>query len=245
MDNGSTAKYVYNETGSRVQKNIGSGFTEYYYGPNGSVQDEYNGSAWTAQYVYAERELIAEYKNNTTEFVHTDHLGSTRLVTAVNKSVLDSLDYLPFGKQVAGDTSTTHKFTGKERDAESGLDDFGGRYYNSTTGRFITPDWSDDGDPIPYAELESPQSLNLYSYVENNPLNVADEDGHDPAPAVSCGFFQFCWLTNWVKKQQVGGGGGPGGLDPIAAGVLNNLTSMNNLGNRIACAMSSNCKSPQ
>jgi RHS repeat-associated protein len=123
-----------------VQKNTGSGFTEYYYGPNGSVQDEYNGSDWTAQYVYAGSGLIAEYKNNTTEFVHTDHLGSTRLVTAVNKSVLDSLDYLPFGKSVAGGTGTTHEFIGKERDAESGLDNFGARFYSATIGRFVTAD---------------------------------------------------------------------------------------------------------
>lgn len=101
VDSGSTASYVYNENGRRVRKNTGSGFTEYFYGPNGSVHSEYNGSSWPVQYVYAGSELIAEYKNNTTEFVHTDHLGSTRLVTAVNKSVLDNLDYLPFGQQVA------------------------------------------------------------------------------------------------------------------------------------------------
>jgi RHS repeat-associated protein len=140
--------------------------TEYYYGPTGSVQDEYNGSAWTAQYVYAGSKLIAEYKNNTTEFVHTDHLGSTRLVTAVNKSVLDSLDYLPFGKQVAGDTSTTHRFTGKERDAESGLDDFGARYYGSSMGRFMSSDDGSDQDG------DNPQSWNLYSYVRSNPLKI-------------------------------------------------------------------------
>ena len=141
-------------------------------GPNGSVQDEYNGSAWTAQYVYAGSELIAEYKNNTTEFVHTDHLGSTRLVTAVNKSVLDSLDYLPFGQQIAGDTSTTHKFTGKERDTESGLDNFGARYDASSLGRFMTP------DPMG-GHLEDPQTLNRYAYVRNNPTNLTDPTGLD------------------------------------------------------------------
>ena len=172
VDRGSTASYTYNETGNRVQKNIGSGFTEYYYGPTGRVQDEYNGSAWTAQYVYAGSELIAEYKNNTTEFVHTDHLGSTRLVTAVNKSVLDSLDYLPFGQQIAGDTSTTHKFTGKERDTESGLDNFGARYDASSLGRFMTP------DPMG-GHLEDPQTLNRYAYVRNNPTNLTDPTGLD------------------------------------------------------------------
>ena len=35
-----------------------------------------------------------------------------------------------------------YKFTGKERDSESGLDMFGARYYRSSLGRFMTPDWA-------------------------------------------------------------------------------------------------------
>jgi RHS repeat-associated protein len=70
------------------------------------------------------------------------------------------------------------KFTGKERDVESGNDYFGARYYASSMGRFMSPDWSDESDPVPYAEFENPQTLNLYSYVLNNPLRSTDPDGH-------------------------------------------------------------------
>ena len=42
----------------------------------------------------------------------------------------------------------------------------------------MSPDWSDPAQPVPYANLERPQSLNLYSYVENNPLSQVDDDGH-------------------------------------------------------------------
>jgi RHS repeat-associated protein len=122
--------------------------------------------------------LIAEYTNSTTEFVHTDHLGSTRLLTAMNQSIVDNLDYLPYGAQIAGDTGTTHKFTGKERDAETGLDNFGARYYASTMGRFMTPDWAARPTAVPYAVLGDPQSLNLYSYVRNDPVTRVDVDGH-------------------------------------------------------------------
>jgi RHS repeat-associated protein len=52
------------------------------------------------------------------------------------------------------------------------------RYYNSTTGRFLSPDWSAKEEPVPYAKLTDPQSLNLYSYVENNPMDRTDPDGH-------------------------------------------------------------------
>ena len=60
------------------------------------------------QYVYEGARLIAEYKAGTTYFVHADHLGTTRLLTAMNQSVFDSTDYLPFGEQISDDTGTTH-----------------------------------------------------------------------------------------------------------------------------------------
>ncbi len=64
-------------------------------------------------------------------------------------------------------------FTGKERDNESGLDYFGARYYGSSMGRFMSPD-DDSGE-----HADQPQSWNLYSYVQNNPLTNTDPDGHD------------------------------------------------------------------
>ena len=69
--------------------------------------------------------------------------------------------------------------TGKERDAESGNDYFEARYYSSAMGRFMSPDWAAKEEPVPYANLDDPQSLNLYAYVENNPLARADADGHE------------------------------------------------------------------
>jgi RHS repeat-associated protein len=70
-----------------------------------------------------------------------------------------------------------YKFTGKERDAESGLDYFGARYYASSMGRWMSPDWADKPEAVPYSSLDNPQSLNLYGYVLNNPLSHADKDG--------------------------------------------------------------------
>jgi RHS repeat-associated protein len=72
-----------------------------------------------------------------------------------------------------------YKFTGKERDSETGLDYFGARYYGSNMGRWMSPDWSAAASSIPYADYNDPQSLNLYGYVRNNPLSHADVDGHD------------------------------------------------------------------
>jgi RHS repeat-associated protein len=69
-------------------------------------------------------------------------------------------------------------FTGKERDSESGNDYFGARYYASSMGRWISPDWSAGAEAVPYASLDNPQSLNLYGYAGNNPLRNIDLDGH-------------------------------------------------------------------
>ena len=68
-------------------------------------------------------------------------------------------------------------FTGKERDAETGLDYFGARYLSSAQGRWMSPDWSTTPQAVPYADFSDPQTLNLYGYVRNNPLTHADADG--------------------------------------------------------------------
>jgi RHS repeat-associated protein len=71
--------------------------------------------------------------------------------------------------------SSTCRFTGKERDTESGNDYFGARYYASSMGRFLSPDPSG----LEYADPTNPQSLNLYSYVLNNPLHNIDPSGEE------------------------------------------------------------------
>jgi RHS repeat-associated protein len=63
--------------------------------------------------------------------------------------------------------------TGKERDAESGLDYFGARYYASTMGRWVSP----DPGKLNLKHLLNPQKWNKYAYVLNNPLSMIDPDG--------------------------------------------------------------------
>jgi RHS repeat-associated protein len=82
--------------------------------------------------------------------------------------------------------------TGKERDAESGNDYFGARYYSSAMGRFMSPDWSAKVEPVPYSKLDDPQSLNLYAYVRNNPILGVDADGHEGFHFCSVSSTQMC-----------------------------------------------------
>jgi len=47
-------------------------------------------------------------------------------------------------------------------------------------GRFMTPDWAARATSVPYAVFGDPRTLNLYTNVENSPLNRVDADGHGP-----------------------------------------------------------------
>jgi RHS repeat-associated protein len=114
------------------------------------------------------------------------------------------------------------RFAGKERDTESGNDYFGARYYASTMGRFMSPDWATTPVNIPYANLANPQSLNLYAYAANNPLGRADDNGHCSAPAVAGGHVGIC-LESYIQMARFGFGNlghgdnrGPVANDPSA-----------------------------
>src|SRR4029077_5179556 len=174
-----TACYIYDAEGKRVQKSVGAAQTIYLYDLSGHVINEVDGTnATLANYIYANGSLLAEYKNNSTFFVHEDHLGSSSLLTSMTGTVADCNAFYPFGGQdstiCASSNTTTRKFTGKERDSESGLDYFGARHYASSLGRYMRPD-----DPFADQHPGAPQSWNLYSYVRNNPLNGTDPSGHE------------------------------------------------------------------
>jgi len=189
---GHTTTYVYDGNGHRVMKSTGTAATTYVYD--------------------AMNQLIAEYGTPSavdtgTKYVSVDHLGSTRLVTDTSSPTPNQeicYDFLPFGELIPsgtdgrsgcyGSTATplTQKFTGKERDAESGLDWFSGsvdqnnydgtqflgsafasgRYFSSAQGRFTSPDM-----PLLDQDPSNPQSWNLYGYVRNNPLSNIDPTG--------------------------------------------------------------------
>jgi hypothetical protein len=62
--------------------------------------------------------------------------------------------------------------TGKERDSESGLDYFGARYYASNMGRWMSPDWADKPEAVPYSSLDNPFSLPLQLHFPLNAMPI-------------------------------------------------------------------------
>jgi RHS repeat-associated protein len=168
------ATYVYDGDGRRVKK-IAEGITTVFvYDIGGKLVAEYS-SAGSA--------------GGGTSYVTSDALGTPRVITGSNINdasggVKARHDYLPFGEELfigrssyAGD-SVRQKFTGKERDSETGLDYFHARYYSSAQGRFTSPD-------LPFADQHqsNPQSWNLYPYVRNSPCNNIDPNGRCSVPS--------------------------------------------------------------
>jgi len=171
-------------------------------------------STWAHTNVYAGGMLVATYDPLGLHFQLTDWLGSRRVQTNAFGQVEETWTNAPYGNYLTpgypsgapltADDATEHHFTGKERDTESGNDFFGARYLSNSMGRWLSPDWSDSPDPIPYADTDNPQTLNLFGYVGNNPLTDTDEDGHiDPHIDQTC---------NWLCKmlQHIGKFLGPG-----------------------------------
>jgi RHS repeat-associated protein len=180
MNTVSGVTYTYDSDGNRVKKSTG---TLYWMGGGSSVLTETDLSGTsTADYIFFNGQRVArvDQPSGSKHFYIADHLGSASVVTNNVGAIQNESDYFPYGGEMAITNSDPnhYKFTGKERDSESGLDNFGARYDSSSLGRFMTPDWDAKPVTVPYASFGDPQTLNLYGYVENAPLNRIDADGH-------------------------------------------------------------------
>ena len=165
-----TAVYLMDPDRRRVKKTSGTKTTYYLRGTDGSVLAEYDGKqALTARYVYAGTRRIARIGASGASYYLADHLGSTRALVDGSGTVTATYDYRPFGGVLASSgTGATHfRFTGHERDAESGLDYMLERSYAYDTSRFLRPDPMQDEYP----------GISPYAYAANNPLKYVDPDG--------------------------------------------------------------------
>ncbi|MGB8661128.1 MAG: RHS repeat-associated core domain-containing protein [Candidatus Acidiferrum sp.] len=163
--------YTYDGDGNRVMKSNG---TIYWYGANSASLEEsdLSGNLQRWYYFFNGQRVGRGLTTNEVGFYMTDALGSVRYLGGSATGY--RFDYFPFGAPILdSDTGDDrYQFTGKERDSESGLDDFDARYYSSSMGRFMSPD-----DPDEDQHPANPQSWNLYTYVRNNPLNNTDPTG--------------------------------------------------------------------
>jgi RHS repeat-associated protein len=161
---GVVATYEYDAEGRRVKRTNASGVATYYiYDADGQLMAEYGGAS----------------TGSGTQYVVTDHLGSTRMLQDAQGNCLARADYAPYGAVVPrpgqdcyATPSDGRLFTGALRDGATGLDHMGAREYYSTLARFTSPDPENAG-----ADPASPGSWNMYSYAYNNPLMYTDPTG--------------------------------------------------------------------
>ena len=174
--------YTYDEAGNRVEKSNGSTGTLYWYMTPGIVAESDLSGNLQSEYVFFDGERVArrDFPSGSVAYYFSDNLKTASVITDATGNIKSESDYYPWGGelQFANSDSNHYKFTGKERDSETGLDYFGARHYSNGLGRFITPDWAAKATTVPYADFADPQSLNLYTYVRNIPTTKADLDGH-------------------------------------------------------------------
>ncbi len=108
-------------------------------------------------------------------YYHNDNLGSSNVLTDRTGQMVEHYEYATFGKTSYQDNTSAYqvsnRYTGQIFDDETGLYYYGARYYDPQLGRFIQSDTI-----VPSAG--APQTLNRYSYCNNNPLNFTDPSGH-------------------------------------------------------------------
>ncbi|MFZ0320177.1 MAG: RHS repeat-associated core domain-containing protein [Candidatus Sulfotelmatobacter sp.] len=148
------------------------------------------------EYIFFNGDRIArvDRPSGTVHYYFSDQLGSASVIASASGGVQEQYFYYPYGgmQSSVGSDPNHYKFNGKERDTESGLDNFGARFDSSSLGRFMTPDWAAKPITVPYAKFGDPQSLNLYSFVENSPINRIDPDGHVTSGDFRCPDQRHC-----------------------------------------------------
>ncbi|MFZ0617186.1 MAG: RHS repeat-associated core domain-containing protein [Candidatus Acidiferrales bacterium] len=176
-----TWTYVYDGNGLRVEKTNGTNGTLYWRDLSGNTiaETDLTGSTTDSayrEYIFFAGGRVAQRDAATPTpnvyFYYTDQVGSIGTITKANGTPCYQATFTPYGQEMATQTAcaSNYKFTGYERDAETGLDYAFARYYNQRLGRFMS------ADPLG-GDITDPQSLNRYAYVTNSPTNFSDPSG--------------------------------------------------------------------
>ncbi|GAA3408999.1 hypothetical protein GCM10020370_47220 [Paenibacillus hodogayensis] len=179
-DGTGTTGYTYSpeSEGLRIKKTTPSGTLRYTYNASGQVIAESDANNQViAQYVWGPDRLLMKKDMASGQSYYYVHNGHGDVVQLMNTAgaVVNSYRYDEWGNilQQAEGVPNAFKYAGEPYDPETGFYYLRARYYDPSVGRFINKD-TYEGD------ISNPLSLNLYTYVYNNPLRYTDPNGHDP-----------------------------------------------------------------
>ncbi|NBI30727.1 RHS repeat domain-containing protein [Chengkuizengella marina] len=180
-ENDEVTTYQYYVGGLRATKESQDGdFTRYIYFQGNVIEELDQEGNPTARNIWGNQLLYREDMTSSLGgyYFYNGHGDVVKVIAADgSKDVLKEYDYDIWGNVL---TETSHEtktfdnpfqYTGEIYDEESGLIYLRTRYYDSSMGRFITEDTYE-------GEINNPLSLNLYTYVYNNPLRYTDPSGH-------------------------------------------------------------------
>ena len=177
-ENGETGRieYQYDHEGIRVSLNVNGEETQFLIDNNQQIyaqviEESTSSGEVSNSYVHG-LDLISQEQNGERSFYQVDGLGSTRVLTDSSGNVTDTYDYEAYGELIGqnGSTSTNYLFTGEQFDENSDSYYLRARYYDQSTGRFVSRD--------PFEGFEKrPLTLHDYLYATNNPLSFIDPSG--------------------------------------------------------------------
>ncbi len=173
---GFSASFTYDSFGRRTGKTVQGTTTNFVYDGLNPVQEK-NGGTVTANLLTGLG--IDEFFQRTdgvgSRALLTDALGSTVALGDGTGTLQTQYTYEPFGyaTQTGQANSNSYKYTGREDD-ESGLYYYRARYYHPRLQRFIAE------DPIRF----SGGNVNIYAFVEDNPINRSDPSGLESATVI-------------------------------------------------------------
>jgi RHS repeat-associated protein len=198
VDEGSVA-YLYSAEGNRIQKQFGNSITEAIWVGNQLLAEQTPDGAWV-DYLYVGGKRIVAIRPSGATYYVSDDLGITRMELSSSGTILTQSDMTPFGQLLNRQSDAEEvPFTGGEQyDAETGLYSYKYRSYSPLLGRWMSSDPSGEK----YANLKNPQSLNLYSYVINDPLKFVDELGLCLPPS-PCNDGSCTWTWSTTQPNQL------------------------------------------
>lgn len=226
-DGTTTITYRYDYQGNRAKQVNGSTTTLYpndYYSVDGSNIERHImagalGSVATSTWDGSASSIV---------YHHKDHLGGTHVETDESGDAVEYTLYKPYGGTLVDEKTGTYdndlKYTGKEKDANTGWYYYGARYYNADAGQFMSEDkvfkaMSDNkkileltSNPI-QRQLMEPQKMNSYAYADLNPIIKLDPTGNN---AIAAGLF----FQSFGYGLEIFGFGADSTIIGIPAGVF-------------------------
>ena len=167
---GGTATFKYDPMGRRIEKSSSAATSVFAYDGDNLIEEANSSGGVVARYTQTQNidEPLSMLRSTATSYYDADGLGSITSLTNSSGTAAQSYTYDSYGNVTAssGSLANPFQYTGREMDSETGLYYYRARYYDPSTGRFLSED-------LPFID-----GVNAYTYVDNEPVDWLDSSGN-------------------------------------------------------------------